>query len=176
MKTIILISCLFILSSCWLNEGPAEFPAGIVMGYKPFYSEELNGQISFEANLPLENPGKIYVYKDYLLVSELFRGVHIYDNSNPSEPVKIGFINIAGCVDIGIVENRLVANYQNDLITIDISDINNPTEIDRVADVFNSHEILPPQGGGYFECVDPSRKHLIIGWEFTQLNNPECFR
>lgn len=176
MKTIILFSSLFILTSCWVNEGPAEFPVETVMGYKALYAEEKEIQITFESDRPMLNPGKIYLYGNYLLINELFNGVHIFNNTNPSQPIKVGFISILGCVDIGMEGNRLVANYQNDLVTIDITDINNPVEIDRLTDVFtDSFDQLPPQGG-YFECLDPNRKHLLAGWEYTQLQNPECYR
>jgi hypothetical protein len=31
----------------------------------------------------LENPGKIYLYGDYLLINEPTKGIHILDNTNP---------------------------------------------------------------------------------------------
>ncbi len=35
----------------------------------------------------LRNPGKVYLHHDLILVNELEKGVHVFDNSNPRAPV-----------------------------------------------------------------------------------------
>src|SRR5690606_29217142 len=55
--------------------------------------------IIIEPGKPLENPGKIYLYGDYLLVNEPQKGIHIIDNANPASPKIINFIKIPGNVD-----------------------------------------------------------------------------
>ncbi|WP_332913505.1 hypothetical protein [Algoriphagus boritolerans] len=42
----------------------------------------------------LDNPGKIYLYGDYLLINEPTKGIHILDNTNPANPVNKNFIPI----------------------------------------------------------------------------------
>ena len=44
----------------------------------------------------LENPGKIYVKDNYLFINELKKGIHVIDNTNPSLPKAISFIQILG--------------------------------------------------------------------------------
>ena len=58
--------------------------------------EKMRAEVKFESAKKLETTGKIYFYQQYLFINEPFKGIHIYDNSSPSTPKKIGFINIPG--------------------------------------------------------------------------------
>lgn len=84
----------------------------------------------------LERPGKIYLYRNYLLVNELMKGIHFYDNSNPSAPVSIGFLPIIANVDMAVNNDILYVDSYNDLLAINISDPANPVLVQRVNDVF----------------------------------------
>ncbi len=70
----------------------------------------------------LENPGKIYVRGKYLLISEIDKGVHIIDNSDPRNPVNTAFINIPGNLDIAMHGSYLYADLSSDLVAININD------------------------------------------------------
>ena len=48
----------------------------------------------------LEAPGKMYFYNDFIFISELNEGIHILDNSNPSNPQRVSFITIPGNRDL----------------------------------------------------------------------------
>jgi hypothetical protein len=176
LKASIFLLTLSVFSSCYYNEGPAEFPAGEVMGYKPVYATEDEFEIVFSDVQSVENPGKIYIYNQYLLVNDQLKGVHVFNNSDPSNPQSLGFIRIIGNVDIAIKGNILYADQINDLVAIDISDIAHPREVDRAEFVYPDRERLPPLSNNYFECVDRSKSHLLKGWILAQLTNPECFR
>ena len=84
----------------------------------------------------LENPGKIYIYGDYLFVNEPQKGIHILDNSNPAAPINVNFIKIDGNVDLAINSGILYADSYVDLLAFDISDIRNVKLENRVEDVF----------------------------------------
>lgn len=95
-----------------------------------------NAEIIIEPGKPLDNPGKIYIYGDYLFISEPDKGIHVLDNSNPASPTNINFINIPGTADLAINTNILYADNYVDLLAFDISD---PTDIElvkREEDVF----------------------------------------
>ena len=62
----------------------------------------LEASISIEQPRDLVNPSRIYTYQNYIFVTELFEGVHIINNSNPSAPVNESFILIPGCQEIAI--------------------------------------------------------------------------
>src|SRR5690606_29961167 len=94
------------------------------------------GEIIIEPGKPLENPGKIYLYGDYLLINEPQKGIHIIDNSNPSNPKSLNFIPIPGNVDLAVNADMLYADSYVDLLTFDISDPQSIEMVKRVEDVF----------------------------------------
>ncbi|MBR9923217.1 MAG: hypothetical protein GYB31_20495 [Bacteroidetes bacterium] len=108
------------------------------LDYIPVYKtvEDIRQDITPEAPRDLEAPGKIYFYNNYVFINEIRKGVHVIDNSNPSNPVNIGFIGIPGNVDIAIKDGILYADNFIDLLSIDISDPGNPELINRSEDAF----------------------------------------
>lgn len=112
-------------------------------------------EVQFLPPRKMESPGKIYIYGTTLLVNEQFLGIHVIDNSNPTNPIKLGFLDIVGNVDMSILDNVLYADAYTDLVAIDISNINTPMVIDRHEDVF----ITPYQNHdgnliGYYNLKD----------------------
>lgn len=108
-------------------------------------------------------PGKIYFKDGYLFVNEYGKGIHVIDNSDPSDPEKIAFYEILGNVDMAIKGNILFADSYIDLVAIDISDINNPEEVGRLTNIFPE---VVPEGDIWlpYAMVDKS-KGVIIDWE-----------
>jgi len=86
---------------------------------------------------PMHNIGKIYLYKDYILINEPNKGIHFYNNENPENPKSVGFLPISGNYDLGVQNDLLYVDNIVDLLTFDISDISNPKLIDRQKDVFS---------------------------------------
>lgn len=74
----------------------------------------------------IQTPGKILTYGNYLLISDNKQGIHVVNNSDPANPVKVSFINIPGNVDLNISQNILYADSYMDLLAIDIS---NPEQV-----------------------------------------------
>ncbi len=92
--------------------------------------------IEIEPAQPLDNPGKIYIYGDYLLINEPTKGIHILDNTNPANPINKNFIPIEGNVDLAVNNNILYADNYVDLLAFDISNLSNIRLVKRVEDVF----------------------------------------
>ena len=111
------------------------------------------GEIIVEPGKPLDNPGKIYLYGDYLLINEPQKGIHLIDNANPSSPVAIHFINIPGNVDMAVNANMLYADSYVDLLTFDISDSDNIQMVKRVEDVF-PHMYTDPGSSTFMTLKD----------------------
>jgi hypothetical protein len=84
----------------------------------------------------LKEPGKIYFYNNYIFINELREGIHIIDNTEPSSPQNMGFIEIKGNVDIAVKDNILYADNFMDLLAIDITDPLAPVQLSRQQDVF----------------------------------------
>jgi hypothetical protein len=94
-------------------------------------------EISIAPAQEIENPGKIYIYNDYLLINEPNQGIHVYDNKNPANPINLSFIPIEGNVDLAINSDILYADNYVDLLAFDLSNIRNIRLVKRVNDVFN---------------------------------------
>ena len=89
----------------------------------------------------LENPGKIYVKDNYLFINEVKKGIHIIDNSNPSFPKAISFIQILGNVDIAVKGNILYADSYTDFVAFDISNPKDVKEVSRTKEVFSNGQV-----------------------------------
>jgi hypothetical protein len=116
----------------------------------------------------IEEPGKIYVYQDYIFVGDVHSGIHIIDNSDPKSPKAIKFIQIPGNEDISVKDNFLYADSATDLVVFDISDINNVSIIEQLEDVFNVYNYDIPVEA---EAVDYGKfdfdDDIIVGWTLT---------
>ena len=168
MKTIINIFTLFLIfigfSSC-MDEYTEVFTANSPV-YLSF--EDLRKSVKPTAATDLENPGKIYFKDGYIFVNEQMKGIHIIDNRNPSSPQNLKFIEIPGNVDIAIKNNILYADSYIDLVAIDISDISNPKEVNRVKDVF-PYMTPPPANDEYRLASVDQEKGVVIDWEIKKV-------
>ncbi len=109
--------------------------------YEPVYKtlDEIRQPVSMESPRALKNPGKIYLYHSYLLVNEQLEGIHFIDNSDPSNPVNVGFLKIDGNLDMAIKGNVLYVDNYIDLLSIDLSLPMQPVLVDRDQNVFPNY-------------------------------------
>jgi hypothetical protein len=123
----------------------------------------------------LINPGKIYIKDNYLFVNELGKGIHVFDNSNPSAPQNISFINIPGNVDMAIKGNILYADSHIDLVAIDIS---NPAEVKVSKRLENTFDVYYRQwltSGFVSTGTIDSIKGIIVEWKEREVKQvSEC--
>ncbi len=140
--------------------------------FDPVYKTraELNTLPTIEVSRPLRNPGIIYAYGPYILINEFREGIHIIDNSDPKNPVNTAFLAIEGNEHFAVSHNRLQANKYHALITLDISDLQNPLQTSRIESVFG--ELWEEPGRGFFvyhretertrtlDCSDPNFESL----------------
>jgi len=163
-----------ILISCTPVDSPPRFPVDTVEGYKPVYLNDNETEIMWQNSRQLNKPGKIYVFQNYLLVNEKLKGIQVFDNTNPLQPMPLGFLQVAGCTDMAIQGDVLYVNHINDLVALKINAFESFQEISRIRQKDWSSQ-FPEETGIYFECADPSRG-LVVGWELTTLNQPKCYR
>ncbi len=90
-------------------------------------ASEFRTGVQAESPRSLRNPGKIYAIGQYLLINERNEGIHVIDNSNPAAPTPVVFWKIDGNVDMAIAGNYLYADQYVDLLTIDISNLQQPS-------------------------------------------------
>lgn len=159
---------LLLIVSCGKEQSKA------VDGYRPVYTDASNLEnVDISNSAALQNPGRVYLYENALLVNEQGKGIHIYDNTNPSNPQEVSFIGIPGNMDFSVRGGMLYADNITDMVIIDISNPAAPVYRNRVKEVFPVQQF--PDEFGAFECVDPS-KGVVIGWEKASLQDPQCFR
>lgn len=119
----LLLLPLIFLSSCLKDKCTQTYTL-----LRPVYKtkQEVWSEIKSKPAKAIVNPGKISLFGTTIFLNEIDKGVHVIDNSNPSQPRNIGFIEVPGNVDLAVKGNRLYADLFNDLITIDIS---NPQQV-----------------------------------------------
>lgn len=113
---------------------------------------------------PIEESGKIYAYEDYIFVNDAYKGIHLIDNSNPKNPVKRAFINIAGNVDISVKDNFLYADSMQDLLVFDISNMDNIKLVNRLKGVLRDNIVWPSAEIYEWEDID-TNKEIQVGWK-----------
>ena len=110
--------------------------------YTPVYKrlKEVRAEMKGEAPQPLVNTGKIYVRGNYIYLNEIRKGIHVIDNSDPSQPKNLSFIRLPGNLDLAVKGNYLYADCYSDIVVFDISNPYNITVskfIDNVIKEFN---------------------------------------
>ncbi len=116
---------------------------------------EMHAPVTVGASRDLNEPGKIFVSGNYILINELRKGVHIIDNSNPSNPVNVAFLDVPGNMDIAVKGNLLFLDSYFDIVTFDISNPASPVFIGRSKDAFPSSKFR----------FDESLNAFIVGYD-----------
>lgn len=138
-KTILLslsfLAAAWMLSGCLRDECTSSHT---FIRFDPVFKTlaECREGITVEAPRDLRHPGKIYVLGNLLFINEQKEGIHVLDNTNPASPQKIAFWSIPGNVDMAIRDQKLYADQYLDLLTFDISDLQNPQLLCRTENVF----------------------------------------
>jgi len=169
---------LFAFHSC-IPEPPFQIEdVGEVEGLRPvYYTGDDWRDVYVTDAQPTDHLTNIYYYQHYIFIAEYLKGIHIYDNSDPANPVRIKFIHIIGNGGIAIRDGFMYVDNYTDLVTLDIHDINNIHEVGRISDYYSTEGLVnyPTFYTGYFECADPE-KGVVVGWKEALLENPDCYR
>jgi len=125
--------------------------------------EEFKSTTKMGEARPLKNPGKICLYGNYLFINEVNEGIHVIDNSDPSLPRALTFIEIMGNIDLAARDGILYADNLVDLLLFDISNPNNPTLRNRLEGIFEG--ALPAPGNDYPVGKVETEGKVVVGWE-----------
>jgi hypothetical protein len=157
LQPLFLISaCILMLSGCVKDTCKQSYTYKI---YRPVYLsyEDLRSSVKSSPATALRDMGKICYKPPYIFISEVNKGIHVIDNSNPSSPQNIGFINVPGNIDISVKDNILYADSYIDLVAIDISNPASATQVSRVQNVFPGRVFENGWAG------DPA-KGVVVDW------------
>ena len=138
MKNILLFSIFasLFLSSC-IKDKCSE--TRTLYEYTPIFvkkEEFRNTPVQNASTRTLQQPGKIYFYNNFIFINELRKGIHVIDNSNPSQPNPVTFIEIPGNVDMAVSNGILYADSYTDLLSISITNPGQIQVLNRQLDVF----------------------------------------
>ena len=126
--------------------------------FSPVYKtkQEVYAGIKSKPAQAIKNPGKITLFGSYIFLNEINKGIHVIDNSNPSAPKNLSFIEMPGNVDLAVKGSRLYADLYSDLITLDIT---NPQQVGLVK---VSSNVFPYRTYSNGFVADTNR--LIVDW------------
>ncbi len=116
---------------------------------------------------PIDNPGKIFFGEDLLLVGEEGEGIHIFDNTDPSSPTALGFVQLPFTNEFYVDKSFIYAESHYDFVKIDISNPASPTLVDREENAFT----LP---------ITNDKGEVLMGFDYNvvtetfELNSPEA--
>jgi hypothetical protein len=138
-------------------------------GYAPVYMsyKDLRSSVAEAQEASLKNPGKIYYKDNYIFIVEELKGIHVFDNSDPSSPVKKSFVKIPGVIDMSVSGYIMYADSYVDLVVLDVQDIDNIHEVGRIKDVI-PYTVPPAETDYPLGSIDKD-KGVVIGWELRTI-------
>ncbi|MEO1418090.1 MAG: hypothetical protein AAFW00_22590 [Bacteroidota bacterium] len=146
-----------LFQSCLRDRCNMEFT---YMQYTPIYMtpQEFERAVEVQAPQSLQHPGKLFTLDNFLLINEVGKGIHIFDNKNPRNPVALSFLNVPGNYDIAYECNFLYLDSSTDLLVFDMTTPETPVLVNRLSNVF-PHAI---EFNGF--VADPN-KGIVVSWE-----------
>lgn len=133
--------------------------------------EDLRKPITLESSKTLEKPGKFWRKDGYLFVSDINKGIHIYNVSNANAPTELVFVNVPGVVDVAVKDHYLLADSYTDLLILDISNPANPTEVKRLNSVFPYNPFKVAANEGYPVAALDETKGVIVDWKIEKVKD-----
>ncbi|MBW3130747.1 LVIVD repeat-containing protein [Hymenobacter profundi] len=175
------LSCLLLSSLMACSSTDKEEPEPIVdtlwsnsaYGYCPqlMTRTALEESVTVLPARAMHQTGKIYLWGKYIFINELYEGLHIIDNQDPSKPKAIGFLRVPGNVDLAIQNNYLYVDNGPDLVTLDVSTVQTPRITSRVRNAFR--ELLPPMGYVAYNCASTRPENtVVVGWQHVDIPAP----
>lgn len=110
------------------------------------------------ARTTVENPGKIFVSDQFLLIGEEGKGIHVLDNTNAEAPQPLYFMNIPGNREFFVKDNIIYGESYYDVVKIDISNITAPRLVTRLENAFLERELTNSKG------------EALIGFDFQEVS------
>ncbi len=134
---IYLASAAILLASCNKNSGTITHTYNKATAQYADINEVRNTAVAAPAK-NIQKAGKIYFGNAVLLIGEPNKGIHVFDNSNPSNPVNVSFIDLPYTNEFYVHGNQIYAISHYDLVKINISDLANPVVESRLDNAFGT--------------------------------------
>ncbi|OUS01081.1 hypothetical protein A9Q86_07900 [Flavobacteriales bacterium 33_180_T64] len=156
--------------SCWLRDSEDDI---ITTNIQDFYEPVIMQRSEFETTTTLQttpevivNSGKIYVKDNYIFINERNKGFHIINNTDPSNPQNVAFLNVLGSSDLTIKGASIYVNNATDLLAITLDSQAGIMEITkRIPNAFP--QISSPFGLNFYEIQN---NEIIVDWTLNENN------
>lgn len=155
--------CLLCSACIYMGDGSEPIP---ISSYDPVVVKRsvLESSTTIESAKPIVNSGKIYIKDHFLFVGEKNEGFHVFDNSDPNNPVNKAFIKVLGASDLTIKGEILYINNATDLIAIKPNVTAKTLEITkRVVNAFP--QMPPPDNFGNYSV---GQDEVIVNWKLRK--------
>ncbi len=126
--------------------------------YTPIYQlkQSVLAAINGNPSKTVDSLGKIYLKDNLIFLNDVDEGIHVIDNSDPTNPKQVAFLNIPGNQDIAIKGNILYADMYSDLLAIDITDLHHVQIENMLPALFTDRQYV----NGY--SMDSAQ--VIVSW------------
>ncbi|MFP5436641.1 MAG: hypothetical protein ACLGH8_02555 [Bacteroidia bacterium] len=137
LKLLLILPSTLLLQGCWGWGTGREDDMPPQSAYRAVTMprDVFENAITLTAAKPVYKAGKIYIKDNLMFVTEVNKGFHIYDYTDPANPRKKAFLEIAGATDVAIRGNNLYINQAVDLVTL-VYDNNQITLGGRTRNIF----------------------------------------
>ncbi len=148
------LACLLLLAGCIKDDCRHTYTL-----FSPVYQKlsALRAKVQSGPAQPLINPGKLYLYGNYIYLSEKNKGIHVIDNSDPAHPRNASFITMPGNIDIAARGSVLYADMYCDLAVLDISNPSTVTIKKYLTNTFHSVS-------NYYPGTNVDSINIITDW------------
>jgi len=135
---------------------------------RPVYMDynTLRNSVAVEAPKEIGDVKRVYLYQQYIFLNRKNEGIHVIDNTDPSDPDNIRFIKIPGNTELAIRDNYLYADSYVDLVTLNLSNPQDIQEVARQIDVFPWDEKQNVPDNIYFDYFDIDKdRGVVVSYE-----------
>ena len=113
----------------------------------------------------ISNAGLIIFEAPYLYVNEYNKGIHIIDNSNPSNPSPAGFLPIQNNKHFQVSDGIIFANRYHDIVAIDLRNHGQVKELQRIKNAYPDESYISDDG--IFSSFDVEEKYQFVDCDQT---------
>lgn len=166
MKKLLLLLVAFSFTGCFWDLpfffGGDPSSAEPISRYEPVILKRniFDNSVKVKENVKMTESSKIYVIGNFIFINDKHKGFHIFDNSNPKNPVKKKFLSIPGATDIAIRNGTMFVNQATDLVSLSFDPTNYSIKVNkRVKNVFP--KMISPDGYRH----KPKKNEVIIDWK-----------
>jgi len=160
LRIALLIVVMSSVQSCFYGRGDDNYVQP--SKYVPIVMKRADFERSLAVEKPqaMKNAGKIYIKDQWIFISDTNKGFHVYDNSNPQNPVLKSFIKAPGATDLTIKGNVFYINQAVDLVALEINpETGTLQQLKRVKNTFPERKA--PNG----EMIMAREGDVIVDWK-----------